>query len=218
MEPELSSELAAQLAGQGGGDAMLPGRRKQHKKRKVAAMPPQMSKSKRKKLEKLKERKEKEAKRKSLYKSLEQHNLPTAHMALLSSTKSIGQRTTLKQQLRQDLRMERAGLQATAPERLYRPVAKVTSREREEAWAGVTPQAVDVADEPHIEGGESEVQEQAQSQAQAHAANLAVPSLPATTASHMEQVGPAGGRASLEPLDLTVFHITTTKATPRCKG
>ena len=44
MEPELSSELASQLMGQGGGDAVLLSRRKQHKKRKAQTSANVMSK------------------------------------------------------------------------------------------------------------------------------------------------------------------------------
>ena len=113
---ELSEELASQLSSGGGNNALvLPARnasKRKSRQQPQAALP--MSKSKRKKLEKLKQRKEKEAQRKMLYKSLQRHVLPDAHMALLSSSKSIGQRATLRERLRHDLRRERFAAVARA--------------------------------------------------------------------------------------------------------
>ena len=69
-----------------------------------------LSKSKRKKIEALAKKKEKEGKRKQLYQSLKESSLDAAHLDLLADTKSLGQRATTRQTLRSNLKLQRAGI------------------------------------------------------------------------------------------------------------
>eukprot|EP00953_Heterococcus_sp_UTEX-ZZ885_P029484 15642-Heterococcus_DN1.PRE.1 len=147
-EPLLSPELQAEL---GGADAkcgdistsiVLPatGKRKRDKTDKpdeeTHALATHLSKSKRKKLDQIADRKAKAEKRGDLYKRLEGQQLTAQQLGLMQHSGHLGKKDTLKE----DDAAKYAGIQlsTTAVERLRRTVQR--------AAAGIAPNALEVAE------------------------------------------------------------------------
>ncbi|KAG9404769.1 ATP-dependent RNA helicase dhx37 [Aphanomyces cochlioides] len=109
----LSKELMEEL---GGDEAELISVRKKKAKgapkiaAEVVAEATKLSKSKRKKLAQLEERKRKEARRDQVLQSLEAQKLPEEHLNLMYSTAKLGHKETLKERLKRSINLEKAGL------------------------------------------------------------------------------------------------------------
>jgi hypothetical protein len=73
-----------------------------------------LSKNKRKKLEQLAQRKEKEAKREQLYASLAQKNLAPDQLAHMHSSAKFGHKETLRERFKRSMLKQRAGLALSA--------------------------------------------------------------------------------------------------------
>ncbi|KAF0693972.1 Aste57867_15113 [Aphanomyces stellatus] len=120
----LSKELIEEL---GGDEAELLTVRKKKVKGKpkvsaeVVAAATKLSKSKRKKLAQLEDRKRKEARRDEVLQSLESQKLPDAHLNLMYSTARLGHKETLRERLKRSINQEKAGMTLTdsARQELY---------------------------------------------------------------------------------------------------
>ncbi|KAK9814452.1 hypothetical protein WJX72_006123 [[Myrmecia] bisecta] len=74
------------------------------------AAQPKLTKAQQRKLRKLQEEKQKRLQRAQVFESLEQSKLPDAHLALLRSAHSMGQKETTRQKLRRELQQQRLGM------------------------------------------------------------------------------------------------------------
>jgi hypothetical protein len=79
-----------------------------------APLEPKMSRSKRKKLERLAQDREKKKQRSSLFEQLKQNAISSSQQQFLEKTSQMGQSATLKQRLKGDLMKQRAGLEIDA--------------------------------------------------------------------------------------------------------
>ncbi|KAL8003357.1 putative DNA/RNA helicase, ATP-dependent, DEAH-box type, RNA helicase HrpA [Plasmopara halstedii] len=112
----LSEELVEELGGEGiGGKLVLPSRRAKkekvdHVSNELLEQAHHMSKSKRKKLEAIAAKKVKDARRESLFKSLQEQQLSQDQMKLMYSTSQLGHKETLRERLKRSLNRQKAGL------------------------------------------------------------------------------------------------------------
>ncbi|KDO26422.1 hypothetical protein SPRG_08225 [Saprolegnia parasitica CBS 223.65] len=114
----LSKELMEELGGNEDELLIMTKKKKTEKKPEaiseaVMAQAKKLSKTKRKKLAQLEARKAKEAKRDVVLQSLEQQQLPQAHLNLMYSTARLGHKETLRERLRRSVNQEKAGLTLT---------------------------------------------------------------------------------------------------------
>jgi hypothetical protein len=123
-EPLLSEELAEQLGTGGGNDVVLAGRKKRKRKGAgSAAQDPEtvelaakLSKSKRKKLQQIADRKAKAAKRGEVYASLSKTKLKPNQRQLMRSSGELGAHETLRTRLRRVIGRAMEGLELTDEE------------------------------------------------------------------------------------------------------
>eukprot|EP01051_Picozoa_sp_SAG22_P004682 SAG22_NODE_258_length_13522_cov_6.989496_7_plen_447_part_00 len=144
QQPTISAELAAQLSGNplAGNDATEFVTRPAAKKQKVKAQQdewgaaakseePVMSKTQAKKLRKLQERKEKEAKREQFLEALAKNAMDPKQLALLQS--GVGQVDTKKMKIRREMQRQKAGLaanQSLVDEKEAKLAARLKKREQ----------------------------------------------------------------------------------------
>lgn len=113
----ISPELLEDLQGSGTNAAIILGPKKKKSKgekkeaEEVIVQAKELSKAQLKKLKVLEERKQTSLQRSKFYASLQAHQLSETQQRLLSSSKALGQKQTLKQRLKLALQRERAGLE-----------------------------------------------------------------------------------------------------------
>ncbi|TMW68158.1 hypothetical protein Poli38472_007830 [Pythium oligandrum] len=116
-ESILSEELKAELGGVDGDVMVIVGKKKKEKQPKEERVTEEelqevqkMSRSKRKKLEQLAARKVKEARRETLYKSLQDKSLSQKELDLMYTSSKLGHKETLRERLKRSMNRQKAGI------------------------------------------------------------------------------------------------------------